>query len=77
MNFFGKLFFDKKKNINGSRKEIKRKVVIRMHYSQAEIDIPSKMTLESEFFLSSPFSLVLLTNFMYNYQFINYETRPK
>ena len=33
------------------RKEIKRKMAIRMHYSQAEIDIPPKVTLQPEFFL--------------------------
>ena len=32
-------------------KEIKQKVAIRMHYSQAEIDIPPKITLKPEFFL--------------------------
>ena len=32
-------------------KEKKRKVAIRMHYSQAEIDIPPKITLQPEFFL--------------------------
>ena len=30
-----------------------------MHYSEAEIDIPPKITLQPEFFLWSPFSLVL------------------
>ena len=32
-------------------KEIKVKVAIRMHYNQAEIDIPPKITLQPEFFL--------------------------
>ena len=32
-------------------KEIKGKVAIRMHYSQAEIDILPKITLQPEFFL--------------------------
>ena len=30
-------------------KEIKRKVAIRMHYSQAEVHIPPKITLQPEF----------------------------
>ena len=32
-------------------KEIIRKLVIRMHYSQAEIDMPQKTVLQPEFFL--------------------------
>ena len=32
-------------------KEIKRKVTIRIHYSQAEKEIPAKITLQPEFFL--------------------------
>ena len=32
-------------------KEIERKVAIRMHYSQAEMDIPPKTTLQPKFFL--------------------------
>ena len=63
MNFFEKLCFEKRENINGFGKEIKRKVAIRMHYSQAEIDIPPKITLQPEFFLRSPLFLVLLKNF--------------
>ena len=31
--------------------EIKRKVAIKMHYSQAEIDVPAKIELQPEFFL--------------------------
>ena len=45
------------------KKEIKQKVAIRMHNSQAEIDMPPKITLQPEFFLWSPFSLVLLKDF--------------
>ena len=45
-------------------KEIKRKVAIRMHYSQAEIDIPPKITLQPEFFLNSSFFLELLKDFL-------------
>ena len=32
-------------------KEKERKVAMRMHYSQAEIDISPKITLQLEFFL--------------------------
>ena len=32
-------------------KEVKRKVAIRTHYSQAEIDIQQKIALQPEFFL--------------------------
>ena len=39
-------------------------VAIRMHYSQAELDIPPNIALEPEFFLLSPFSLVLLKDFL-------------
>ena len=58
-------------------KEIKWKVTIRMHYSQAEIDVPPKITLQPEFFPWSPFSLVLLKNFLkiYRIKFINNEIR--
>ena len=51
-NFFEKLCFKKRKTINVFfGKEIKRKVSIRMHYSQAEIDMPPKITLQPECFL--------------------------
>ena len=43
MNFFEKMCFEKRENINIFGKEIKRKVDIRMHYGQAEIDIPPKI----------------------------------
>ena len=45
-------------------KEIKRKAAIRMHHSQAEIVISPKITSQPEFFLWSPFSLVLLKDFL-------------
>ena len=51
MNFFEKLCFEKGKILMFLGKEIKRKVAKRMHYSQAEIDIPPKITLQPEFFL--------------------------
>ena len=50
MTFFEKLCFEKRENINVFWKDIKRKVAIRMHYSQAEIDISSKITLQPKFF---------------------------
>ena len=49
-----------------------------MHYSQADVDIPLKITFEPEFLLEYPFSLMLLMDFLkyvYNYHFINYEIR--
>ena len=53
---FSKNYFLKKgKTLMCFGKEIKRKVAIRMHYSQAKIDEPPKITLEFEFFLWSPF----------------------
>ena len=55
------------------RKEIKRKVEIRMHYSQAEINIPSKITLQSQFFLWFPISLVLLKDFLKYVELIAYQ----
>ena len=47
MNIFEKLYFEKKKGkiLMNFEKEIKRKVAKSMHYSQAEIDIPPKITL--------------------------------
>ena len=51
MSFLEKLFWKKGKYQCFFGKEIKRKVGIRMHYSQAEIDIPPKITLKPEFFL--------------------------
>ena len=45
-------------------KEIKQKVSIRMHYIQADIEIPPKIALQPEFFLYFPFSLVLLKDFL-------------
>ena len=53
MNFFEKLSFEKKKRkiLMLFGKEMKRKVAIRMHYSQTQIDMPQKITLQSEFFL--------------------------
>ena len=52
MNFFEKLCFLKKgKILMFFVEEIKRKVAIRIHYRQAELDISSKITLQSEFFL--------------------------
>ena len=50
MNFFEKLCFEKRENINFFEKEIKRKAAIRMHYSQAEMYIPPKITLQPEIF---------------------------
>ena len=44
--------------------KIKRKVAIRMHYNQAAIDIPPKITLQPEFFHRSSFPLVLLKDFL-------------
>ena len=50
--FFSKNYVLKKgKILMFFGKEIKRKAAIRMHYSQAEIDIPPKITLQVEFFL--------------------------
>ena len=60
MNFFKKYILKKGKILMYFGKEIKRKVAIRMHYSQAEIDTPPKITLQPEFFLWSPFSLMFL-----------------
>ena len=54
----------KRENINVFWKEIKWKVAKRMFYSQAEIDISPKITLQPEFLLWSPFSLVLLMDFL-------------
>ena len=51
MNSFEKLCFAKRENINVFGKEIKRKLAIRMHYSQAKIHILPKITLKPEFFL--------------------------
>ena len=48
-------------------KEIKWKVAIRMHYSQAEIDRPPKIALQPTFFLLYPFSLMLLMDFFKKY----------
>ena len=45
MNFFEKLYFEKMKILMFFGKEIKQKVAIKMHYSQAEIDILPKITL--------------------------------
>ena len=67
-------------NVNLFGKEIKWKVIIRMHYSQAEIDIPPKITLQPELFLWYPFSLMLLMDIFknkYSYHFINGEIRPE
>ena len=51
-NFFLKNYFLKKEKIfMFFGKEIKRKVAIRMHYSQAVIDMPPKIALQPEFFL--------------------------
>ena len=45
-DFFLKNYVLKKeKTLMFFGKEIKRKVAIRMHYSQADIDIPPKITL--------------------------------
>ena len=50
--FFKKICFEKRKKIlMYFGKEIKRKLAIKMHYSQAEIDIPPKITLQPEFLL--------------------------
>ena len=63
--FLKKNYFLKKgKMLMFFGKETKWKVVIRMHYNQAEIDIPQKITLQSEFFLLSHLSLMLLTDFL-------------
>ena len=51
MIFFEKLCFEKRENINDFWKGNKTKVAIRVHYSQAEIDILPKITLQPEFFL--------------------------
>ena len=48
MIFFEKLCFEKRENINVFGKEMKRKIAIRMHYSQAETDIPAKITSKPE-----------------------------
>ena len=45
-------------------KEIKRKVAKRMHYSQAELDISPKITLQTEYFLWYPLYLVLLMDLL-------------
>ena len=44
-------------------KEIKLNVTIRMHYSQAEKDMPPKFTLQPKFFFLIPIFLVLLKHF--------------
>ena len=59
-----KLFMAERENINFFGKEIKWKVVIRMHYSQTEINILPKITLQPEFFLWCPSSLMLLVDFL-------------
>ena len=58
--FFRKIIFLKKENINVFWKGKKRKVAVRMHYSQAELYITSKITLQPKFLILSNFSLVLL-----------------
>ena len=63
MNFFEKVF-EKGKISMFFGKEIKRMVAIRMHYSRAEINIPPKIILQPEFFFWSPFSFVLLKDFL-------------
>ena len=40
-------------------KEIKWKEAIRMHYSQAEIDVPPKITLQPDFFFDPFFFNVI------------------
>ena len=50
-NFFEKLCFEKRENTHGFWKGNKTKGAIWMHYSQGDIDIPSKITLQPEFFL--------------------------
>ena len=47
-------------------REIKRKVAIRMDYSQAEIDIQPKITLQPEFFLWPPFFLSVIKRLFKN-----------
>ena len=49
--FFSKNYVLKTGKIRSFGKKIKRKVAMRMHYSQAEINIPPKFTLQLEFFL--------------------------
>ena len=57
MNSFRNEYFSKNNVLESGKmlmfygKEIKRKMAIRMHYSQAEIDIPPKIALQPEFFL--------------------------
>ena len=55
MIFLKNYVLKKRKIIMFCGKEIKRKVAISMHYTQAEIDVPPKITLQPEFFLWSPF----------------------
>ena len=50
MNSFEKLCFEKRENVNVFWKGSKTKCGIRIHYSQAEVDIPPKITLQPEFF---------------------------
>ena len=51
IEFFLKKYLLRKGKIFFFGQNIKKKVVIRMHYSQLEVDIPPKITLQSEFFL--------------------------
>ena len=49
--FFSKNYVLKTGKIRSFGKKIKRKVAMRMQYSQAKIGMPPKMTLHPEFFL--------------------------
>ena len=45
-------------------KNVKWKMVIRMHYSQAEMDIPPKMTLQPDIFPLIPFIFNVINGLM-------------
>ena len=67
LNFSEKLFLKKRKILMSFGKETKRKMAIRMHFSQAQIDVSPKIALQLEIFFWSPFPLVLLRDFFKKY----------
>ena len=60
------MFFKKEKSNVFFLKEIKRKVAIRMCNSQAEIDMPPKITLQPEIFPLIPFFLSVMKRLFKN-----------
>ena len=79
--FFLKNYFLKKgKILMIFGKKIKCKVVIRIHYCLAEIDIPPKTALQPKFFIWYPFSLMLSIYYLkdkYNYHYQLWNTTRK